>query len=268
MGTIHYFKTFLSENFDNLNTPLGRRIDIAIIMLIALSSIIFIILTYPLGSDFRRILELIDAIILIIFTLEYIIRYWLASKKIKHITSLYSIIDLIAILPLYIGLLADLGFLVILRTFRILRLIRFIRGRRLLPKASNEEAYVLLNIVFTVFSIIFIFSGLFYFTEHKINPEVVGTFFDAVYFSVVTMSTVGFGDITPISSNGKFVTMLMILSAIILIPWQISVFLKNLMRTTTKIKVTCKNCGLQHHDKDATYCKDCGNMIYNPDKKD
>jgi voltage-gated potassium channel len=261
-------KTIFSENFDNINTSFGRRIDFAIILLIALSSLIFVLLTYPLNSDFRRILEITDSVILIIFTFEYLLRFWLASRKIKHLTSLYSIIDLIAILPLYIGHLTDLGFLIILRAFRILRLIRFIRGRRLLPKTSNEEAYVLLNIAFTVFSIIFIFSGLFYFTEHKSNPEVVATFFDAVYFSVVTMSTVGFGDITPISSNGKFVTMLMILSAIILIPWQISVFLKNLMRTTTKIKVVCKNCGLQHHDKDSTYCKACGNMIYNPDKKD
>ena len=92
--------------------------------------------------------------------------------------------------------------------------------------------------------------------------------FDAVYYSVVTMSTVGFGDITPVSDAGRIVTITMIASAIILIPWQISVFLKRIIRTATKVKVTCRNCGLQHHDRGATYCKDCGHTLFNPDKKE
>jgi voltage-gated potassium channel len=259
-------KNYIKTHFDNINTASGRVVDATIILLILVSSGIFIALTHQIPDSLRFTLKIIDAAIIIIFTLEYLLRYWLADGKIKYVFSIFSIIDLLVILPFYLGFLTDLGFLVILRVFRILRLIRFVKGRRLIPKTENEDAYVLINIIFTVFSIIFIFSGLFYFTEHNSNPELVSSFFDAVYFSVSTMSTVGFGDITPITMQGRIVTITMIISGIILIPWQISVFLKRVIRTASMIHATCKNCGLQHHDKDATFCKDCGQALFNPNK--
>ena len=160
-----------------------------------------------------------------------------------------------------------MGFLRILRVFRILRLLRFIKRIHLIARIPNEDVYVLINIAFTVFSIVFVFSGLFYFTEHRANPEIIATFFDAIYYSIVTMSTVGFGDIIPISTEGRVVTIIMIASAIILIPWQIGVFLKRVVRTASKVHVECKSCGLQHHDKDASHCKDCGHILYNSNKK-
>ena len=260
-------KEYISKHFDNINTLSGEIIDIIIIFLILSSSAIFIVLTFPISDSLESILKIIDAIIIILFTSEYLLRFWLAERKTKHFFSIFSMIDLIVILPFYLGFLTDLGFLVILRTFRILRLIRFIKGRRVIPRTENEDVYVLVNIMFTVFSIIFVFSGLFYFTEHELNPEMISTFFDAIYYSVVTMSTVGFGDITPISSAGRLVTITMIMSGIILIPWQIGVFLKRVVRTASKVHVECKSCGLQHHDKDASHCKDCGHILYNSNRK-
>lgn len=261
------FKERINFYFENVETLPGTIIDSIIIALILISSAIYVALTHPLPEFLISILEIADSAIILVFTLEYLLRFWIAKKKIKHIFSIYSIIDLVVILPFYLGL-AGLGFIRILRVFRILRLLRFIKRRHLVARVENEDVYTLLSISFTLFSLIFVSSGLIYFTEHQANPEVVATFFDAVYFSVVTMSTVGFGDIAPISTAGRVVTIIMIASAIILIPWQISVFLKRLIRTASKIKVTCQKCGLQHHDKDASHCKDCGHTLFNPDKKE
>ncbi|GGA28414.1 ion channel [Okeania sp. KiyG1] len=82
---------------------------------------------------------------------------------------------------------------------------------------------ILTRILFTLFTIIFIFSGLIYQVEHGVNSESFKTFLDAVYFSVVTMTTVGFGDVTPASENGRLLTVLMILTGISLIPSQLGV---------------------------------------------
>jgi voltage-gated potassium channel len=97
--------------------------------------------------------------------------------------------------------------------------------------------------------------------ENAINPY-VKTFGDAFYFTVVTLSTVGFGDIIPMSEAGKWVTVLMILSGIILIPWQVSRIVKEWLHIATKKDVICPQCGLRYHDENASHCKSCGHIIY------
>ena len=84
---------------------------------------------------------------------------------------------------------------------------------------------------------------------------------DAFYFTVVALTTVGFGDITPVSEGGKWVTVIMILSGIILIPWQGGQIIKEWLHSSKK-SITCKKCGLKFHDDDASHCKSCGNIIY------
>ena len=109
--------------------------------------------------------------------------------------------------------------------------------------------------------IFFISSGLFFFVENTINPN-VDNFGDAFYFTVVALTTVGFGDIAPLSDAGKWVTILMILSGIIFIPWQVSQIVKEWVRMETKKEVICPGCGLRYHDEDASHCKSCGHSIF------
>jgi len=201
------------------------------------------------------------------FSVEYLLRFWVAEKKVKHFFDLYSLVDLIAILPLYLGL-TGLGFMRVFRVFRILRLLRFIKRRYLFARIKSADAYIIVKIVFTLFAIIFVSSGLIFFIEHEVNPERFGTYFDAVYYSIVTLTTVGFGDITPVSNLGRLVTIGMIISGVIFIPWQISIFLRRIVRTAGKVKVTCKKCGLQYHDPDATHCKTCGSTVYIPKREE
>jgi voltage-gated potassium channel len=260
------FKERVNFYFEDVETLPGRLTDFFVLSLVVIASINFVILSTNISDFLRNILERIDAVIMIIFSVEYILRFWVSKEKIKHFFDLYSIIHLIAILPFYLGF-SGLGFIRVFGVFRILRLLRYIKKRYLFARLTNLDTYLLVRIFFTIFAIVFVSSGLIFFIEHEANPERFGTFFDAVYYSVVTLTTVGFGDITPVSTPGRLVTIGMIISGIIFIPWQISAFLRRLIHTAGKVRVICKKCGLRYHDPDSTHCRTCGSTIYIPERE-
>lgn len=246
----------LSFYLKDLDTPLGKTINLTIVFLVLLSSILFVVDTYAIPASIHLKLRGVDNIILLFFALEYILRLWCAERKINYIFSFYSIIDLMAILPYFIGV-VDIRFIRLLRWFRILRLIRFLDKKILIGSISTEDGIILGRIIFTLLAIIFIYSGLIYQVEHPVNSKVFSTFLDAVYFSVVTMTTVGFGDVTPISEVGRLMTVLMILTGIALIPWQLGELIKRLVKTANQVETLCPTCGLSFHDTDAQFCKLC-----------
>ena len=252
------------ENTDfylkDLQSPLGKAINLVIVILVMLSSGIFVAETYQIPESIRIILNIIDTLILIIFAAEYLIRLWSAENRIQYIFSFYSIIDLIAILPFFTGAI-DVRFIRLLRWFRILRLIRYLDRKFLFKNVSTEDGAIFTRILFTLFAIIFVYSGLIYQVEHPVNPEVFSTFVDAMYFCIVTMTTVGFGDVTPISQIGRLLTVLMILTGIALIPWQVGDLIKRIVKTTNEVETICCGCGLDLHDKNANFCKICGTKL-------
>lgn len=244
----------------DLETPMGKAINLTIAALVFISSGIFVAETYNIPDSVRLQLNVIDTAILIIFAVEYVIRLWSAENKIKYIISFYSIIDLMAILPFFLGV-VDIRFIRLLRWFRILRLIRFIDHKFLFGSISSEDGVIFARILFTLFAIVFVYSGLIYQVEHPVNSQGFNTFLDAVYFSIVTMTTVGFGDVTPISELGRLLTVLMIMTGVALIPWQIGDLIKRLVKTANQVEKVCSGCGLAFHDADAGFCKRCGTKI-------
>ena len=254
-------------------TPIGKTIDILIILLNVLIVAIFIISTYPISSGLDSALDTIETVVVGFFILEYCARLFGARNRVKHLYNVYSIIDFMAILPTllqpFVGP-GNIGFLKLLRMFRVFRVLRFLRFFEttdfFFGRLSGEMLKVV-RLVMTVFMIFFVSSGLFYLVEYPEN-EMVQNFGDAFYFTVIALTTTGFGDITPMSGAGKAVTVLCIVSGIILIPWQIGELIREWVHISHKHHVICEHCGLHYHDPDAVHCKACGHLIYQEHDRD
>ena len=245
---------------EDTDTNIGLWFDLIVLSLILLSSVVFVAQTYAIGNRLKAILKLVDLIILVIFTIEYILRLWSAESRKKYFFSFFGFIDLISILPLIFGWI-DVRFLRVFRWFRILRIVRFWKiEKRLLPIAT-EDSIVFVRIFLTLFTLIFVYAGLIYQVEHQINSDRLKNFFDAFYFVVVTMTTVGYGDVTPLSEGGRFMTVLMIFTGVLFIPWQLSELIGQVVKTSGLIEQKCSNCNLSRHDPNALFCKQCGTKL-------
>lgn len=251
------FQEQVRRAFDENDTLLNFRVNGAIALLIFLSAALFAIQTYALPPTVDFVLHIADQIILALFAVEYLLRLWAAQKPLKFVFSLYGLIDLVVILPFLLGF-VDARPLRLIRSLRILRLARFFKEKTWFSLLSGNEGLIFARILFTLFSIIFIYSGAIYQAEHGTNGEDFTTFLDAVYFAVVTMTTVGFGDITPATEAGRGLTIAMILTGVALIPTQVGKLIQQFTKVQNSVRVTCENCGLLGHEDDAQFCRRCG----------
>lgn len=249
---------------DDLETPLGQGISLTIAALIFISSGIFVAETYPLSPSVLQWLERLDSAILYIFAIEYAVRFWAAADKLRFAFSPLSLVDLMAVLPFFFGV-GRRGFLLTLRWFRLLRIIRFLDLRILVFRVGTENQFILSRIFLTLFIIIFVFSGLIYQVEHPVNPDIFNTFLDAVYFAIVTMTTVGFGDVIPFSEVGRLLTILMILTGVALIPWQLGELIQQLVKSSDRRTIACSTCHWASHDRRARFCQMCGTKLPEPE---
>jgi len=265
------FRKTLQFYLIDCKTALGKIIDIFIIILNLFICLILVVETYPVSEATRQLLWQLEVVIVIFFIIEYVARLYASQNRLRQLGDVYSIIDLIAILPTLsviflplIGITLDFGFIRFIRafrTFRIFRFLRFAADGDFFFGSITPQLLKVTRLFLTILMIFFISSGLFFYVESDLNPN-VKNFGDAFYFTVVALTTVGFGDIIPLSDAGKWVTVLMILSGIILIPWEISQIVKEWMRMATKKEAICPKCGLRYHDEDASHCKSCGQVIY------
>jgi voltage-gated potassium channel len=248
-------------------TPLGKAIDVGLLVLNLLFVAVYVAETYPLPPGVGDWLWRIEAVVGVVFLVEYLLRLYGAESRLAEATNPYTVADLLAILPTLAVLVLptpvsvlNVGFLRALRVVRVLRFYRFTRDAEFFFGTVTDNTLRAVKLLLTVLVIFFVSSGLFYAVEHRVNPG-VATFGDAFYYTVVTLSTVGFGDVLPVTSAGRLVTVTAILVAIILVPWQGSKIVREWAGRDT-VDVTCPNCGLAAHDRDASHCKACGEVIY------
>ena len=192
--------------------------------LILLSVITFSIETIPnLKPQTRTILQSIELFSVIIFSLEYLLRIYVADNKPKFIFSFFGIIDFLAILPFYLSFgidLRSLRALRFLRLFRILKLVRYNRAMNHFTRAiKSVKEEIFLFIFITIILIYFSAVGIYYF-ENQAQPEHFSSIFDSLWWAIITLTTVGYGDVYPITVGGKVFTfiILMIGLGIVAIP--------------------------------------------------
>ena len=197
------------------DTRKGRFFDNFIQFLILISLVSFSLETLPDNSDeFNVILKYVEVVSVILFSIEYILRIYVSQKPFKYIFSFYGLIDLIAILPFYLAHGLDLRFLRIFRIFRVFRsfkLIRYNKAMRRFHLAANivKEELVLFLMVAAIF--VFIAASGIYFFENEAQPEKFSSVFHSLWWAIVTLTTVGYGDVYPITVGGMVFTFFVLL---------------------------------------------------------
>jgi len=203
------------------DTRQGRAFDVAIQILIVVSVATFAIETLPgLSEDTLRLLQFSEAVIVVVFTAEYLLRLYSSSRRLAFVFSFYGIIDLLAILPFYLALGFDLRSLRILRLARLavmLKLVRYSQAARryqMAFKLVREEV-----VIFGLFSLALIYLSAvgIYFCEHKAQPEVFASVFDGLWWAIVTLTTLGYGDVVPITPGGKVFTFFVLIIGLAMI---------------------------------------------------
>lgn len=204
------------KNIVEINDNLPSKIfDIIIQILIILSIVSFSIATIPtLSKTAQTYLDYFEIFTVAIFTVEYIIRIYTAENKIRYIFSFYGIIDLLSILPFYLSTFIDLRSVKILRLFRLFRLLKLIKYNKTLSrfnlalKSAKEEIIIFIIAVLIIFYLASV--GIYYF-ENEAQPEHFSSIFASMWWAVVTLTTVGYGDVYPITVGGKIFTVIILL---------------------------------------------------------
>lgn len=246
------------------DTKAGRRFDIILLWFILISVLAVIAESMPeLGMQFPDTFYYIDWVFTIIFSIEYLIRIYSAEKRRKYIFSYWGIIDFLSIIPAYISIfIAGYHYLLVirvlrlLRIFRILKLIRFTREGQVLLTALRLSVYKIGVFIAFIFTFIVLVGTLMYVIEAG-NPG-FATIPASIYWGIVTVTTVGFGDIVPQTNLGKMVASLMMLAgyAIIAVPTGI-VTAELTKKANNNDVLQCIKCD-QVVQADDCYCRNCG----------
>jgi voltage-gated potassium channel len=256
------------------NTILGRMFDLILLGLILLSVLLIMMETVQgINQKYHEQLIICEWIITVFFTIEYILRIISIQKPIKYIFSFYGIIDLLAVLPMYLSIFfPGASVLSVIRALRFFRLFKILH----IPQISHQSAQlrdaieaskekILVFIYFVLISTVII-GTIMYLVEGKESGFTSIPM--AIYWTIVTLTTVGYGDISPQSPLGQFIAALVMILGygIIAVPTGIvtAEFAKSsLKNNTVNSKKTCKKCQSQVHFDNAKYCYECGTELPN-----
>ena len=209
----------ISDIVQRSDTTAGRAFDWAVLTLIVLSIIVLSIETLPvLPHRVRQALHVAESVITILFTIEYIARVATAPKKLGYMLSFYGIVDLLAIAPFYLSAAGvNLYILRIVRMFRVLRILKLLRYNEALERFARALALAKEEIaMYSLATAIMLYlsaAGIYHF-EHEAQPEAFGSIFHCLWWAVVTLTTVGYGDVYPATVGGKAFTFVVLMCGV------------------------------------------------------
>ncbi len=238
------------------DTPEGRRFDVALLWII-LASVLVVILETSLSadSDFRMAFRFLEWGFTIIFTVEYALRIYSHPKPRSYALSFWGIIDLLALLPTYLSFfiagsqaMIVIRILRFLRVFRVLKLARYFTEAQVLTTALRNSFYKISVFFLSVLLLVTLMGSVMYVIEGGTNG--FNSIPSSIYWAVITITTVGYGDIVPATALGKFVaSLIMIIGyAVIAVPTGIITVELNRVAKEKKDVVTCPHCGKALHE--------------------
>lgn len=255
------------------DSPLGKKFDTLLIVAIVLSIVIVTCDSLVSGHVWVvRSFVVLEYVLTVFFTLEYVIRLYCSPRPKAYALSFFGLIDLLSILPMYLGFfLHSARFMIVLRSFRLIRIFRIFK-----LFAFLQEGYLLLESIrasFRKISVFFLFvtiiviclGTVMYMVEHDEPGSQFTDIPTSIYWAVVTMTTVGYGDITPVTQSGRFFSALVMLLGYTIIAVPTGIVTASMVQAShDAASRVCPNCGKAGHDPEATHCKYCGSELESP----
>ncbi|MEO0405236.1 MAG: ion transporter [Bacteroidota bacterium] len=252
------------------DTPAGKQFDVALLWLIVLSVLVIMLESVPsIKSEYGDLLLTLELVFTGLFTLEYIMRILVVKRPLKYVFSFFGLVDLLSILPTYFALfgigtssLLVIRILRFMRVFRILKLIGFAKQARLLREALNSSKQKISVFLMAVMSIVVILGTVMYIVEGPENG------FDSIpvsiYWAIVTITTVGYGDISPQTPLGQTIASMMMILGYAILAVPTGIVSGEIVRGSTEKSfntINCPSCSREGHDDDAKHCKFCGHEL-------
>ncbi len=249
------------------DTKMGKLFDLVLLFLIALSTFIIMMESVKIfDAKLHRLFVILEIIITSFFTIEYVLRILTIKNKKKYIFSFFGIIDLLAILPFYLSLFFPITkyFLILrmlrmLRVFRIFNLLDFMNDGKFIVnalKSSSRKIYIFL--LFLMIFCVIVGSLMFMVEGHREGFESIP---QSIYWAVVTVTTVGYGDVSPGTPLGKFFSILLMLAGYSIIAVPTGIVTAEMRNKRQNFELVCSRCGNEDVDDDARYCKICGEKV-------
>jgi len=208
----------LREIVDGHESSAAKMFDLCVQFLILLSLVSFMIETLPdLSPEVQSLLRVIETATVAAFTVEYLLRLWVAASRWRYARSIFGIIDLLAILPFYVAPGLDLRSLRVIRVLRLLRVFKLLRYTAASDRfhrawlIAKEE---LLLCLFTALILLYFAAVGIYFFEHEAQPEKFRSVFDSLWWAIATLTTVGYGDIYPVTTGGRLFTFVVLIAGL------------------------------------------------------
>jgi len=245
-------------------TPGGKAFDVSLLVAIGLSvAVVMLESVKPIQAEYAILLRDLEWIFTGLFTLEYIARLLCVRRPWQYALSFYGIIDLLAILPSYINLFTSANYVMVvrvlrlLRVFRVLKLAHFLEETDTLVTALRASRRKIMVFVFTVVAVVMVMGTLMYLIEGEANGFT--SIPQSVYWAIVTLTTVGYGDITPHTPLGQLMASLIMVMGYGIIAVPTGIFSMELRHATkARDARVCANCETVESDRAARFCRRCG----------
>ena len=260
----------LNDIIFGAETPLGKGFDIVLIVMIILSIIMVMLDSVEaMQIHYVEFFYIGEWFFTLLFTIEYLLRLICVRKPWRYIRSFFGVVDLLSILPTYIGLLIPsvkymlaLRVLRLLRIFRVLKLSEYMQEAHVLMNALDHSFRKIAVFLYVVLTLVVVFGSLMYVVEG--SDSGFTSIPKSVYWAIVTLTTVGYGDIAPQSPLGQIIASAIMIMGYGIIAVPTGVYSAELFKQYQADKITndaCPDCGATGHDFDANYCKYCGHPL-------
>lgn len=249
------------------DTKLGKLFDIILLTLILLSAAIIMMESVPvLDKKFHLIFIILEWIISLFFSIEYVMRIAVIKNKRNYILSFFGVMDFLALIPFYLSLLFPVTkyFLIfrmlrMLRIFRIFNLMDFMNDGYLIVRAlKNSSRKIYIFLLFLIIFSVIVGSLMFMVEGGRPGFETIP---QSIYWAVVTVTTVGYGDVSPITPMGKFFAVVLMLAGYSIIAVPTGIVTAEMRNKRQNLEKECDRCGNIDIDDDARYCKQCGKKL-------